>query len=182
MRYIIYFPASSVYLFPTGVSKSLSKRGFSTMTSPFNKVRLAFVILFVLLAVNFLAAQGLKPGTPGAFDRVPDGAHGKGSGVMAAAPSGGAVVMGNGITSHGGPVLQSNPVPIYLIWYGNWANGARPSDSATTVSLVEAFLATNALGGSGYEKINTTYGDNTGNVTGNLVVPAGGVAFDSNYS
>ena len=79
------------------------------MTSPFNKVRLAFVILFVLLAVNFLAAQGLKPGAPGAFDRVPDGAHGQGSGVMAAAPSGGAVVQGNGINYHtGGTVLKAS--------------------------------------------------------------------------
>ena len=31
-----------------------------------------------------------------------------------------AVVTGNGINYHGGPVLKGNPVPIYLIFYGNW--------------------------------------------------------------
>ena len=148
------------------------------MTSPFNKVRLAFVILFVLLAVNFLAAQGLRPDTPGALDRVPDGAHGQGSGVMAAAPSGGSVVQGNGINYHGGPVMAGD-VPIYLIWYGNWTNGAKVSDSAVTTNLIELFLGSSALGESTYEAINTTYGDNTNNVSGHLHFAAH--AFD-NYS
>ena len=136
------------------------------MTSPSKKVRLAFVFLFVLLAVNFLAAQGMREG---GLDRVPDGQHGPGAGVMPAAPSGGAVVQGNGINYHtGGTVLQGNPVPIYIIWYGNWTNGPKPSDSAVTTSLVETFLGSNALGGSSYEAINTTYGDTTGNVSGHL--------------
>ncbi|HSM85158.1 MAG TPA: hypothetical protein VLT16_03350, partial [Candidatus Limnocylindrales bacterium] len=93
---------------------------------------------------------------------------GKGGAVENAAPSGQAVVTGNGINYNGGPVLQGNPVPIYIIWYGSWSNGPKPSDSQTTVNLIDAFLAANSLGNSGYERINTTYGDTTGNVSGNL--------------
>src|SRR5947209_6510778 len=147
------------------------------MTSPFSKVRFALVFLFVLLAVNFLAAQRVKDDGEGALDRVPDGAHGQGPNVMARVPSGGAVVQGNGINYHGGLVLPGNPVPIHIVWYGNWSNGPKPSDSAATVSLIDAFLAANSLGGSGYERINTTYGDNNSNVSGNLQL--GSQIFDS---
>jgi hypothetical protein len=136
------------------------------------KIRFASVLLFAILAMNFMAAQTLRPGAGG--DTSPDG-H-----VPGQAPTKQpAVVQGNGINYHGGPVLQGNPVPIHIIWYGNWANGSKPSDSAVTVSLIEAFLASNALGSSGYEAINTTYGDNTGNVSGHLGF--GQAVFD-NYS
>ena len=64
---------------------------------------------------------------------------------------------------------------IYLIWYGNWTNGTHASDSQTTVNLVNSFL--NGLNGSGYMRINSTYGDNSGNVTGNLRI--GGSFFDT---
>ena len=148
------------------------------MTSPSEKVRLAFVFLFVLLAANFMAAQSLKEG---GLDRVPDGQHGQGAGVLPAAPSGGAVVQGNGINYHtGGTVLKGDPVPIYAIWYGNWTNGPLASDSPVTTALVEAFLASSALGGSSYEAINTTYGDPTGNVSGHLGFSAH--FLDSGYS
>jgi len=83
-----------------------------------------------------------------------------------AKPTGPTVVTGNGINYHGGPVLQGNPVPIYVIWYGNW-NGTG-SNTQATVSLIDTFL--NSLGNTGYERINTTYGDNTGNVSGNLAL------------
>jgi hypothetical protein len=131
------------------------------MTASFAKTKLALVSLFVLLAANFLVAQRLRPGSDG--DESPTG-HVQG----AAGAKQPAVVQGNGINYHGGPVLKGSPVPIYVIWYGNWSNGPKPSDSALTVSLVEAFLASNSLGGSTYEAINTTYGDNTGNVSGKL--------------
>jgi hypothetical protein len=80
------------------------------------------------------------------------------------------VVTGNGINYHGGPVLKSNPVPIYLIFYGNW--NSTGSNTAASVSLIEHFVST--LGNSAIEHIATTYGDNTGNVSGN--VSLGGVA------
>src|ERR1051326_1013498 len=127
-------------------------RGQSQMKSPHARIRFASVVLFAILAMNFMAGQNLRPGAGG--DTSPDG-H-----VPGQAPTKQpAVVQGNGINYHGGPVLKGNPVPIHIIWYGNWANGAKPSDSAVTVSLIEAFLASNALGGSSYEAINTTYGD-----------------------
>ena len=66
--------------------------------------------------------------------------------------------------------MKSNPVPIYLIFYGNW-NGTG-SNTAASVSLIEHFVST--LGNSAIEHVATTYGDNTGNVSGN--VSLGGVA------
>ena len=136
------------------------------MTSPFGKARLVFVSLFVLLAVNFLAAQGLRPDAPGALDRVPDGAHGQGVGVMAPAPSGGSVVQGNGINYHNGPVLQGNPVPIYLIWYGNWTSRTGPNSQETQI-IVSNFLA--SFGGSWHTQINYTYGGVNGTPSGDTI-------------
>ncbi|HEX7285975.1 MAG TPA: hypothetical protein VF532_07315 [Candidatus Angelobacter sp.] len=145
------------------------------MTSPFGKARYALAFLFVILAVNFLVAQKVRqesapegnklvPHGDGSVDAVPD---------TGAAPTGQAVVTGNGINYNGGPVLKGNPVPIYVIWYGNW-NGTG-SNTQATVSLVDTWL--NSVGNTGYEKINTTYGDATGNVSGNLNL--GGQIFDT---
>jgi len=145
------------------------------MKFPHARIRFASVLLFAILSVNFLAAQDLRPGAGRLLDKSPDG-H-----VQGQAPTRQpAVVQGNGINYHNGPVLKGNPVPIYVIWYGNWTNGPLASDSAVTVSLVEAFLASTALGGSGYEAINSTYGDTTGNVSGHLGFSS--AVFDSSYS
>ena len=139
------------------------------MTTPIGKVKLPLIFLFVFLAVNFLAAQRVRDGAPGRIDATPDGkVQASGQFLPAARPTGNTVVQGNGINYHGGPILSGNPVPIYIIWYGNWTNGPKPSDSAVTVSLIETFLGSNALGGSSYEAINTTYGDNNNNVSGHL--------------
>jgi len=145
------------------------------MKFPHARIRFASVLLFAILSVNFLAAQDLRPGAGRVLDKSPDG-H-----VQGQAPTRQpAVVQGNGINYHNGPVLKGNPVPIYVIWYGNWTNGPLASDSAVTVSLVEAFLASTALGGSGYEAINSTYGDTTCNVSGHLGFSS--AVFDSSYS
>jgi hypothetical protein len=146
------------------------------MKFPHGKVRYALAFLLVILAANLLFGQrvreeqkagpGMKlaPAGDGHAVEVPD---------EAAKPSGQAVVTGNGINYNGGPVLQGNPVPIYLIFYGNW-NGSG-SNTQATVSLVEHYI--NSLGNTPYEKINSTYGDNTGNVSGN--VTEGGRIFDA---
>jgi hypothetical protein len=144
------------------------------MISTLARVRVASVIMFVFLAVSFLAAQRIQG------DQVPNGKHGvdqsqpavqpQSDSGDAAKPIGQAVVQGNGINYHGGAVLHSNPVPIYVIWYGNWTNGTHASDSQTTVNLIDSLLGSGGIGGSGYERINTTYGDNSGNVSGNLVL------------
>ena len=60
--------------------------------------------------------------------------------------------------------MKGNPVNAYIIWYGNW--NSTGSNTAATSSLIEHFLGT--IGGSNIERVNTTYGDNTGNVSGNV--------------
>jgi hypothetical protein len=146
------------------------------MTAPLAKVRFALAFLFVVLAVNFLAAQAVRPGS-GNGDPVPDDVthshKGSPSQTLPAivGPIGETVVTGNGINYHGGPVLKGNPVKYYIIWYGNWAGTG--SNTAATVSLVEHFIST--LGGSAIEHVATTYGDTTGNVSGN--VSLGGATF-----
>ncbi|HWZ45184.1 MAG TPA: hypothetical protein VNW97_17035 [Candidatus Saccharimonadales bacterium] len=137
------------------------------MEMSFGKTRLALGLLFVILAVNFMVAQkplnAGQPMEPTGFDH----------GVRPAAPGGNAVVTGNGINYNGGPVLKGNPVPIYVIWYGNW--NSTGSNTQTTVNLIGTYL--NNLGNSPYELINSTYGDNAGNVSGNLTLA--GQIFDT---
>ncbi len=139
------------------------------MKFPLGKIKILLTLFFVMLAVNFLAAQTLRQPTTeerGGQDVRANGHVPEASPeTMPAKPSGGAVVQGNGINYHGGPVLGGN-VPIYVIWYGNWTNGPKASDSQTTVNLIDAFLG--GLGGSALEGVNTTYGDNTQNVSGLL--------------
>ncbi len=86
-----------------------------------------------------------------------------------AGPTQNAVVTGNGIEYHGGPVMVS-PHNVYLIWYGNW-NG----DTAT--AILPDFIA--SLDGSPYFNTNTTYGDTVNNIV-NTVTMAG--QFFDNYS
>jgi hypothetical protein len=143
------------------------------MTSLPGRVRLATAILFAILTVNLVLAQDV-------LKRGGDDRRANGHDVTApeetmqeAGPSGQAVVTGNGINYHGGPVLKGNPVPIYVIWYGNW-NGTG-SNTAATRSLVEHYI--NSLGNTPYERINTTYGDNTGDVSGNVTL--GGSIIDT---
>ncbi len=144
------------------------------MTTSFGKVRYALAFLFVMLAANFLAAQTLRPGSDSVQDRRATGHNQEAEEetMDKAGPTGQAVVTGNGINYHGGPVLKGT-VPIYLIWYGNWSGTG--SNTAATVSLVEHFIGT--LGNTPYELINSTYGDTTGNVSGNLTM--GGAIFDT---
>jgi hypothetical protein len=117
----------------------------------------AFTVVLVLALATWTSAQVART----APDAVPNG---KGQGIFSpvAPPT---VHTGNGINYHNGPVMGGTP-NIYLIWYGNWVNGPHSSDSQTTVNLVNAFWG--GLTGSGYEMINSTYGDNSKNVTGTL--------------
>jgi len=142
------------------------------MKFPQGKTRLALAFLFVILAVNFATAQRVlkqhvdNPGqTP--MDPVPNPQSHSGDPTEALqvvpGPIGEAVVTGNGINYHGGPVMKGTP-NVYVIWYGNW-NGTG-SNTAATRSLIEHFLST--IGGSALERVNSTYGDNAGNVTGNV--------------
>ena len=140
------------------------------MTTSLVRVRYALAFLLVILASNLLVAQRVREQqAPPDEKMVPTG---DGSAVSVpddgAKPTGPAVVTGNGINYNGGPVLKGNPVPIYVIWYGNW-NGTG-SNTQATVSLIDTFLS--SLGNTPYELINSTYGDTTGNVSGNLTLTA----------
>ena len=141
------------------------------MKLPLSRLRIPLILLFIVLAVNFVVAQKpLQPQSDNETVLRPDGAGGV---IQDSKHTGQQVVTGNGINYNGGPVLQGNPVPIYVIWYGNW-NGTG-SNTMATVSLVEHWLTT--AGNTPYEHINTTYGDTTGNVSGNLTL--GGAIFDT---
>lgn len=66
-----------------------------------------------------------------------------------------AVVTGNGIDYHGGPVMTGT-TSLYYIWYGGWGGSSTPqilSDFAT------------GLADSPIYRVNSSYGDGTGNVT-----------------
>lgn len=69
----------------------------------------------------------------------------------------------NGISYHGGPVMN-NGVHAYVIWYGNW--------SGNTATTILPTLLT-GLSGSGYNNINTTYADGSGRKVPNTVTLAG---------
>jgi hypothetical protein len=129
-------------------------------------------ILLLFACLSYLNAQTTRNNT----GLVPTG---KGWGEVAAPGLAPALVdpdtvhTGNGINYHGGQVMGGNPVNAYFIWYGNWVNGPKPSDSQTTVNLINAlFASSGGIGGSGYFRINTTYGDNSKNVSGNVAVAA----------
>ena len=112
---------------------------------------------FVLSVLSFqgvgLAQSQISPAT----QDVP--ADGRGNLPRDVAPrinaNAGAVVTGNGINYHNGPVMR-NGVNIYYIWYGNWAQDP-------TANAILTDFAIN-VGGSPYFNINTTYGDTVGNV------------------
>jgi Phosphate-induced protein 1 conserved region len=137
------------------------------MKASLGKTKYALAFLFVLLTASSLLAQRVREGSvPEGQKHIPNG---DGSTTLVpdtgAAPSGQAVVTGNGINYNGGPVLKGT-VPIYIIWYGNW-NGTG-SNTQTTVNLIDTLIG--GLSNSGYEKINSTYGDNTGNVSGAMTL------------
>ncbi|GLH74771.1 hypothetical protein GETHLI_32730 [Geothrix limicola] len=66
------------------------------------------------------------------------------------------------LTNHGGQVITTPTA--YIIWYGNWAQG-NGTDTAGGQQIISDFF--NAIGGSPYFKINSTYTGSgiTGNVT-----------------
>jgi len=141
------------------------------MKLPLEKIRIASVLFFLVLTVNFMAAQELNQhvDNPGqTADKAPTGhVPGVPPTLIEPAkpgPTCQAVVTGNGINYHNGPVMRGNPVNAYIVWYGNW--NSTGSNTAATKSLIEHFLGT--IGGSNIEKVNTTYGDTTGNVSGNV--------------
>jgi Phosphate-induced protein 1 conserved region len=98
-------------------------------------------------------------------DSRPDGRRNRTRGTrneIGRAGAGGAVVQGNGINYHGGPVMHGT-VNAYYIWYGEWAT-LDPNANAILTDWGST------IGGSPYENINTTYGDTTANVSGAIAL------------
>jgi hypothetical protein len=129
-------------------------------------------LITLLMMVGCLAglhAQVMKQ----AIHLVPNG---KGWGVGTAGESGTVspkAATTNGISYHGGPVMSASTVHVYFIWYGNWTNGPKPSDSQRTVSLLNIlFGPTRGIGSSGYFKINTTYADTVSHSSSNVALVA----------
>jgi len=141
------------------------------MKLPQGTIKVVSLCFFLILAMSFMAAQELRQhvDNPGqTADKAPTG-HVPGVPATTIEPAkpgpiGQAVVTGNGINYHNGPVMRGNPVNAYIVWYGNWSSTG--SNTAATKSLIEHFLGT--IGGSNIEKVNTTYGDTIGNVSGNV--------------
>src|SRR6266576_2300550 len=76
------------------------------------------------------------------------------------------------ILYHGGALI--NTPTVYIVWYGNWNQG-NGSDTPTGQQIVRDFV--NAVGGSPYFNINTSYSTNGYVVTGG--VNNGGEASDA---
>jgi Phosphate-induced protein 1 conserved region len=112
---------------------------------------------------SFILAVLLLPGLALAQNEIHHGqdmpADGRGDYVRQLPPraqaNGGAVVQGNGISYHNGPVMRSG-VNIYYIWYGDW------TQDSTANAILTNYAAN--VGGSPYFNINTSYGDTVGNV------------------
>jgi hypothetical protein len=132
-------------------------------------MRKALIALLMMAGCLSLHAQSMKQ----AIHLAPNG---KGWGIEGARESGTATSKSpttNGIGYHGGPVMSMSSVHVYFIWYGNWTNGPKPSDSQTTVNLLNIlFGPTRGIGSSGYFKINTTYSDTVSHPTGNVALVA----------
>jgi hypothetical protein len=101
------------------------------------------VVFFVATTLAFgqisRNADDLRPTGKGWGEKVPNGR----------APR--ARVRSNGISYHGGPLLNSTAgANAYYIWYGNW--------SGNSASTILTDLA-NGIGGTPYFNINTTYYD-----------------------
>jgi hypothetical protein len=115
-----------------------------------------------------LAASVLLVGAmtiPAAADEHPQDTHPDGRGDVVLGhhhhnAAGFAVTQGNGISYHGGPVVQG-ATHVYYIWYGNWTKDAGANAILTDFA--------NNIGGSPYFNINTTYGDTTGDVANSVM-------------
>jgi len=122
----------------------------------------SLLLVGVMIPSAALAQNELNRGSNS--DLHPDGRGNRARQTPARNPkgeSGGAVVTGNGISYHNGPVMHGT-VNMYYIWYGDWTKDAAANAILTNWG--------NSIGGSPYENINTTYGDTTGNVSGAIAL------------
>ena len=109
------------------------------MRIPQAQIRFAAVLLFVVLSMNFIPPKLYAPARMETSE-LPATCKALRRKNYRPLLAGAQWSQGNGINYHtGGTVLKANPVPIYIIWYGNWNGGAKPSDSLVTRTLIEGF-------------------------------------------
>src|SRR5258706_4983833 len=119
-----------------------------------------FSIALLIVNAAPLVAQGQSELNHGNdFDKKPDGkgAVPRGNAPPWARPG------NNGISYHNGPLILGT-TNVYYIWYGNWSG-----NSATTILTDLA----QAIGGSPYFNINTTYTNGSGGRVSKSVSLAG---------
>ncbi|WP_243304491.1 EXORDIUM family protein [Geothrix oryzisoli] len=122
-------------------------------------------------ATALVVAFGLAPALSAQDQRAPEIVHhrvnpndGGPNAVFGAAPTAGSTsALTAPLKYHGGPVF-STPTA-YIIWYGNWAQ-ANNTDTASGQQIVTDFF--NAIGGSPYFQINSTYVGSSNLISGNV--------------
>ena len=108
--------------------------------------RFAAIFALALAGFQIRADQPVETGPPDIVShRIKDSSE---AGILTGSTS----ATKQTILYHNGPVMaQPN---VYVIWYGNW-NQANNTDTAAGQQIIRDFL--NAVGGSPYFAINTTY-------------------------
>jgi hypothetical protein len=131
------------------------------------KVLTALALVSVAVAGSVTTASGTQretaPASATAPGHVETPVRGRSNDGVPAAARTTAAKTSNGISYHGGPVMN-NGVHAYVIWYGNWSG-----DTATTI-LPTLLTGLNA---SPYNNVNTTYADGSGRSVPNTVALSG---------
>ncbi len=133
-----------------------SVKGAATRVQMFRRVAILALVSLGLFATTVRAqVVGIaKPFDPSSQQLAPAPAN------QQLAPIGEAVVTGNGIEYHGGPVMLG-PHNVYFIWYGNFAGN---------IALTMLPDLINGFGGSQYFNTNTTYGDVNSNIANTVTL------------
>jgi Phosphate-induced protein 1 conserved region len=133
-----------------------SVKGAATRIQMFRRVAILAVVSLGLFTTTTQAqVVGItKPFDPASQQEAPAPAN------QQLAPIGDAVVTGNGIEYHGGPVMLG-PHNVYFIWYGNFAGN---------IALTMLPDLINGFGGSQYFNTNTSYGDVNSNIANTVTL------------
>jgi hypothetical protein len=120
--------------------------------------RFAAIFALALASYQIHADQPIETGSPDIIShRIKDASSD--AGILTGSTS----AAKQTIVYHNGPVMaQPN---VYVIWYGNW-NRTNNTDTPAGQQIIRDFL--NAIGGSPYFVINTTYSTSATTITGNV--------------
>lgn len=130
--------------------------------TPASRLRFTVALTLAFGALSVLQAQDRGPSEI-IHHRVNPNLSGPHVAFGAAPTAGSTSKLTTPLTYHKGPVF-STPTA-YIIWYGNWAQG-NGTDTASGQQIVTDFF--NAIGGSPYFQINTTYVGSSNSISGNV--------------